>query len=173
METLFYDIKQQYNSSVSNYMTFAPTIKILLHKYFYSNNNYLLNIISCIRNECEVTDVIYNQNARTFVIKIPKGKMTKVNKELLKMNNGKNINEPLLTINDYFYNAIAMAFHDFFLNIQDDFTKTLSIMPDLEDENLPLLKEAFFTLIQCPTLISNIIQITSITESDNCIVINI
>ena len=66
-----------------------------------------------------------------------------------------------------------MAFHDFFLNIKEDFEKTLTIIPDLEIDDLPLLKQAFNTLIQCPTLVSNIIQITSITESDNCIVINI
>lgn len=173
MEILFYDFKQQYNSSVTNYMNFAPTVKILLHKYFYSNNNYLLNIISCIRDECEVIDVIYNQNARTFVLKIPKGKMTKVQKEIQKMNSGENNNWTTYTINDYFYSAIAMAFHDFFLNIKEDFEKTLTIIPDLETDDLPLLKQAFNTLIQCPTLVSNIIQITSITESDNCIVINI
>ena len=58
-------------------------------------------------------------------------------------------------------------------NIKEDFEKTLTIIPDLEIDDLPLLKQAFNTLIQCPTLVSNIIQITSITESDNCIVINI
>lgn len=89
------------------------------------------------------------------------------------MNSGENNNWTSYTINDYFYSAIAMAFHNFFLSIQDDFESTLNIMPDVNNENAPLIKEAFLTLIQCPTLVSNIIQITSITESDNCIVINI
>lgn len=172
METLFYDIKQQYKPPITNYINYAPYIKILLHKYFYSNNNYLLNIISCIRSECEVTDVIYNHNNRTFVMKISKGKMTKVNKEIKRMNNA-NSNGVIYTVNDYFYEAISMAFHNFFLSIQDDFENTLNIMPDVNNENAPLIKEAFLTLIQFPTLITNITQIISITESDNCIIIDV
>ena len=66
-----------------------------------------------------------------------------------------------------------MAFHNFFLSIQDDFEDTLNIMPDVDNENAPLVKEAFLTLIQFPTLVTNITQIISITESDNCIVIDV
>lgn len=169
METLFYNIKQQNDPSTLNYLNCASLIKIILHKYFYSNNNYLLNIISCIRRECDVTEVVYNHNNRTFVIKVPKGKMTKIQKEIQRNNtNGMNS-----SINEYFYNAISRAFHDFFLYIRDDFVSSISIMPDLEYENAISLKEAFFALIQNPYLVMNMIQIVSIIESDNCIVINV
>ena len=78
-----------------------------------------------------------------------------------------------IVINDYFYEAISKAFHNFFLSIQDDFESTLNIIPDVNNENAPLIKEAFLTLIQFPTLITNITQIISITESDNCIIIDV
>lgn len=169
METLFYNIKQQNDPSTLNYLNYASLIKIILHKYFYSNNDYLLKIISCIRRECDVTEVVYNHNNRTFVIKVPKGKMTKIQKEIQR-NNTNGLNS---TINEYFYNTISRAFHDFFLYIREDFINSIDLMPDVEIEDAQQVIEAFYALVQNPYLVMHMIQIVSIIESDNCIVINV
>ena len=112
MNTLFKDYKMEIDPVTSNFIKFVPLIKIILHKYYYSDKDSLLNAFSCLREGCEVTDIVYNHVSRNFVMKIPRGKLTKIQKTLQKNYEKNHI---VYTINDYFYDIIAEAFNKFFL----------------------------------------------------------
>lgn len=162
MNNCFYNLDGMRNKEM---IDLAPKIKVLLHKYFYGSPYTLLIIIDYLRDKCELADINYNHSARTFTIKFNKNTIKKMQKKY-------GVDD--LDVNSL-YKMIECPFHDFFLEIYQDFVKVVSDAPEVQhdlDEDSKII-EAFNFYIQYPESIKYLVQIVSMLERDNHVVINV
>ena len=159
--TFMKDLDEMINKE---FISQVPEIKILLHKYFYGQPQTLLTIINYLRDECELSDINYNHNARTFTIKFNKNTIKKLKKKY-------DIED--LDVNNL-YRVIEQPFHNFLCDIQVDFSTMTFTAPELTDnEERQKVRYAFLYFAANPCTIKYLVQIVSMLERDNHIIINV
>ncbi|MDD3122020.1 MAG: hypothetical protein PHC62_00725 [Candidatus Izemoplasmatales bacterium] len=141
-------------------LNLATTIKILLHKYFYSNNADVLNLIQDIRNDVEASDVNYNHINRTFTVKFTKNVIKKW-KKLYKT-------EEMDT--ECLYDLFSKTFQNFFNEIDERFEQLIGSLPEFDQEEKLQLRESYDFYRQNPDSIKFLTHIVSLLE-DNYVVI--
>lgn len=142
-------------------------ILLILHKYYYSNTYYMLDLMNEIRSEIDYkgVDISINHSSGKMEmnIKIPKGF-----KKYIKKKENKDISV------DYFYNILKMPIHNFLTKIQSSFADTLN--KEYAGREVPpeFLREIYeeFTQLALSEDSSNIlIHIVSLLDGDNFIVV--
>lgn len=162
MERYFYDFKDMENNDILKH---ASKIRILLHKYIYNDSYVLLELINLLRDQCELSDINYIHNDRSFTIKFNKNTIKKLQKRY-------HVDE--LDVNTL-YQAIEMPFHDFFIRINGQFSTIIDTASEVNRElnEGVLLKNAFLHFIQVPCDIRYLVQIVSMMTTNNQAIITV
>lgn len=156
----FYDLRKMENKNI---IDIAPLVKVILHRYFFGDPYELLVIIDYLRDQCELTDIVYNHVARSFTMKFNKNTIKKIQKKY-------NTND--LDVNTL-YKIIESPFHDFFMEIKENFIQKIQTIPEINHElnQEKDVLEAFEYFLNFPEAIKYLVQIVSLIERDNYIIV--